>query len=110
MAASVSRDLCVVSGTVSRDARVKLEYIFSLLEWLVMAEMPKQISNVNKSASCATFNFDTIICWESQSLWESVIDLPRRIELTVGEDITAPLTGAETLEQISLFVQSATRD
>ena len=44
-------------NTVLRDAGVKLEYIyiFSLLEWLVMAETPKQISNVNTSASCATF-------------------------------------------------------
>ena len=52
--------------------------------------------------------FDTVICWESQNLRENVIDLPvlRLMELTVGEDIT----GAETLEQISLFVRSATRD
>ena len=56
-AASVSRELCTVSGTVLRDAGVKLECtdIFSLLEWLVMAETPKQISSVNKSAFCATF-------------------------------------------------------
>ena len=33
--------------------------------------------------------FDTVICWESQNLRESVIDLPRLIELTVGEDITS---------------------
>ena len=56
-AASVSCELCTVSGTVLRDARVNLECtdIFSLLEWLVMAETPKQISSANKSASCATF-------------------------------------------------------
>ena len=54
-----------------------------------MAETPKQISNLNKSTSCVTFNFDTIICWESQNLRESAIDLPRLIELTVGEDITS---------------------
>ena len=33
--------------------------------------------------------FDTVICWESQNLQESVIDLTRLIELTVGEDITS---------------------
>ena len=33
--------------------------------------------------------FDTVICWESQNLRESVIDLPHLIELTVGEDITS---------------------
>ena len=55
-----------------------------------MAETPKQISNVN------------------QNLRENVIDVPdpRLFELTVSEDIT----GAETLEQICLFVRSATRD
>ena len=31
--------------------------------------------------------FDTVICWESQNLRESVIDLPCLIELTVGEDV-----------------------
>ena len=50
-----------------------------------MAETPKQMSNVNTSASCV----DTIICWESQNLHESEIDLPCLIELTVGEDITS---------------------
>ena len=69
-----------------------------------MAEMPKQISNVNISASCATFRH----CWESQNLRESVIDLPRLIKLTISEEIT--LTGAVTLEQICLFVPRATRD
>ena len=74
MAASVSRELCTASGTV---LRVKLEYIFfSLLEWFVMTETPKQISYVNTSASCATS------CAKSQNL-------PRLIELTVGEDITS---------------------
>ena len=33
--------------------------------------------------------FDTVICWESQNLQESVIDLTRLIELTVGEYITS---------------------
>ena len=33
--------------------------------------------------------FDTVIFWESQNLQESVIDLTRLIELTVGEDITS---------------------
>ena len=33
--------------------------------------------------------FDTVICWESKNLRESVIDLPRLIELTVREDITS---------------------
>ena len=33
--------------------------------------------------------FDTVFCWESQNLRESVIDLPRLIELTVGEDIAS---------------------
>ena len=33
--------------------------------------------------------FDTVICWESQNLQESVIDLTRLIKLTVGEDITS---------------------
>ena len=33
--------------------------------------------------------FNTVICWESQNLQESVSDLPRLIELTVGEDITS---------------------
>ena len=43
--------------------------------------------NVNTSASCATF--DTVICWESRNLRESVlISLPLLIELTVGEGIT----------------------
>ena len=69
-----------------------------------MAEKPKQISNVNISASCATFRHG----WESQNLWESVIDLPRLIELIISEEIT--LTGAVTLEQICLFVRRATRD
>ena len=50
-----------------------------------MAETPKQISNVNTSASCATF----WICWKSQNLLESVIDFPRLIELTVDEYITS---------------------
>ena len=33
--------------------------------------------------------FDNVICREGYNLWESVIDLPRLIELTVGEDITS---------------------
>ena len=33
--------------------------------------------------------FDTVICWESQNLRESVIDLPHLIELTVREDFTS---------------------
>ena len=33
--------------------------------------------------------FDTVICWESQNLRDSVIDLPRLIELKVSEDIIA---------------------
>ena len=32
---------------------------------------------------------DTVICWESQTLRVSVIDLPRLIVLIVGEDITS---------------------
>ena len=57
MAASVSREPCTVSGPVLRDAGVISSNIdiFSLLEWLVMAETPKQISNVNTSASSASF-------------------------------------------------------
>ena len=61
-------------------------YIFlSLLKWLVMAETPKQSSNLNTSARflCDVFS------WETQNLGESVIDLPRLIELTVGKDITS---------------------
>ena len=34
-------------------------------------------------------HFNTVICWESQNLRESVIDLLRLIELTVDEDITS---------------------
>ena len=55
MAASVSRELCTVSGTVLRDAGVKLEYIFFHLWNGCMVETPKQISNMNTSTSCATF-------------------------------------------------------
>ena len=33
--------------------------------------------------------FDRVICWESQNFRESVIDLPRLMELTVDEDITS---------------------
>ena len=36
--------------------------------------------------------FDTVICWESQNLRESVVNLPRLIELTVDEDITSNAT------------------
>ena len=64
-----------------------------------MAETLKQISNVNTSASC----FDTIICWESQNLRESVIDLPRLIELTVRENITSYRCGNSGAD---LFVYS----
>ena len=36
--------------------RCGIYVVFHLLEWLVMAETPKQISNVNTSASCASFS------------------------------------------------------
>ena len=36
--------------------------------------------------------FDTVNCWESQNLRESVVDLPRLIDLTVDEDITSYAT------------------
>ena len=36
--------------------------------------------------------FDTVNCWESQNLRESVVDPPRLIELTVDEDITSYAT------------------
>ena len=56
MAASFSRQLCTVSGTVLSDAGVKLENIFFFHLWNgCMVETPKQISNMNTSASCATF-------------------------------------------------------
>ena len=57
MAASVSRELCTVSGTVLRDAGVKLEYIYFFTSGMAghMAETLKQISNMNTRASCATF-------------------------------------------------------
>ena len=53
------RELCqfvqsLVQSLEMRELSCNI-YIFSLLEQLVMAETPKQISNVNASASCATF-------------------------------------------------------
>ena len=56
--------------------------------------------------------FDTVICWESQNLRESVIDRPRLIKLTVGEDITSyrcGISGADLFvctkryERLTLF-------
>ena len=56
MAASVSRELCRVSVTVLTDAGVKLEYTYFFTSGMAgPAETLKQISNVNTSASCATF-------------------------------------------------------
>ena len=47
--------------------------------------------------------FDSVICWESQNLRESVIDLPHLIELTVGEDITSYRCGTSVAD---LFVST----
>ena len=33
--------------------------------------------------------FYIVVCWESQNLQESVVDIPLLIELTVDEDITS---------------------
>ena len=78
-------------------------YIFSLLEWLVMAETPKKISIVNTSASCATF-WHRYLLGESKSSGKcNRCSPPDRVD-------SRPLMGAETLEQICLFVRSATRD
>ena len=47
--------------------------------------------------------FDSVICWESQNFRESVIDLPRLIEWTVGEDITSYRCGTSGAD---LFVST----
>ena len=79
MVASVSRELCTVSTvsvTVLRDAGVKLKHIY-----FFTSGMAGHGWNTKTN-----FNWH---CWESQKLRESVINLPRLIELTIGEDIAS---------------------
>ena len=83
MVASVSFEVCTFSGTVLRDAGVKLEYIYFFTS--------KQISNMNTSASCATF-WHRFQCNRSPPAWSSWQSVK-----------ISPLTGAETLEQICCY-------
>ena len=71
---------------VLRDEGAKLEYIYIFFT----SEMAGRSWNAKTNIE---FEYKRFLCdvfsWETQNLGESVIDLPRLIELTVGKDITS---------------------